>query len=381
MKPLIRITPLGDVHAKLGYIDDVIMPHVRETGDVRTREAADNYAENLKQTEGRKSVSDLMDTNFLEAWKDEFSVSFDEVRTLIDWLENEGIERDEPVMSLKRKDFDTVSAEGRTLSTDSVTHILDALTLASRPSWREVPEGFDDRDRQPWRYRRRLSAVRRPILKIGSGAAEYYLLAPGMVRDSFTYLASNYLRGDFPPHQTGRKMRVWAGHEANARGAAFTKEVATALREVGWETDTEVKLTKILRQPLDRNYGDVDVLAWHPDKQRILIIECKDVQFKKSYGEMCEQLADFRGELRPNGKPDYLRRHLDRMDLLCEHAGTVASYCKLSSAEPRLESHLVFKNSVPMKYALEKMSERVTVSLSDELAEKFDITNESGAAG
>jgi hypothetical protein len=369
MEPLVRITPLGDVHAKLDYIDNVVMPHVQEMNYVRTRHAADKYADNLKQVEGRKSVSELMDSKFLEAWSEEFGASFEETRILIDWLENKGLERDEPVISLSLADFETVNAEGQTLATNVVTRLLNVFTLFSRTSWREVPDGFDDRDRQPWRYRRRLSAMRRPVLKIGSGDAELYLVAPGMMRESFAYQVSNYMSGDFPPYQLGRKMKAWAGREANARGAKFTREVAAALEELGWKTDIEVKLTKILRQSLDRDYGDVDVLAWQPGEKRILIVECKDVQFKKTYGEMSEQLGDFRGELRSNGKPDYLRRHLDRMDVLREHTAVVASYCKLGSAEVHLQSHLIFKNPVPMKYALKKMSERVVVSLYDEISD------------
>lgn len=369
MEPVIRITPLGDVHAKLDYIDDVIAPHVRETNDVRTREAAGKYADNLSQPEGRKSISDLVAAEFLDAWEDEFGTSLEDMCILIRWLENKGIERDEPVMSLTLADFETVSAEGRTLAPDVVTRLLDALTLASRPSWRDVSDGFDDRDRQPWRYRRRLSALRRPILRLASGDTARYLVAPGMVGESFAYQLSNYMRGDFPSHQLGQKMKAWGAREADARGAMFAKEVAAALEKLGWKTNVEVKLTKILRRSLDRDYGDVDVLAWRPDGRRILVIECKDVQFKKTFGEMCEQLADFRGELRPNGKPDYLRRHLDRMDVLREHTDEVASYCKLSSAHLHLESHLIFKNPVPMKYALKKISERVMVSLYDEISE------------
>lgn len=56
--------------------------------------------------------------------------------------------------------------------------------------------------------------------------------------------------------------------------------------ELGWQVAPEIKLTKILRMPLDRDYGDVDVLAWSPTKGRVLIIECKDLQFKKTYGKL-----------------------------------------------------------------------------------------------
>lgn len=43
------------------------------------------------------------------------------------------------------------------------------------------------------------------------------------------------------------------------------------------------------------------------------------------------------------------------------------AYLKLTGDNPILESHLVFKNPVPMKYALSKLSERVSVSLIGEV--------------
>lgn len=367
MEPTIRITALGDVHAKFDYVADVIAPHARETSNVRTREAADDYAENLKQPEGTMSASGVVDQLFLDAWEEEYGTTLEDMRMFVDWLESRSIEREEPVMCLMRADFENVAAKGIVLLPEVVTKLLDRMTLPGRLKWRDVPAEFDDRDRQPWRYRRRLSVMRRPILKVGLGRTERYMVAPGMVRDSFKYLFANYIRGDFPSHQLSPKMRSWAAREADARGKAFTKEVAEVLRKLGWEAECEVKLTKIFGHGLDRDYGDVDVLAWRPDERRILIIECKDVQFKKTYGEICEQLADFRGELRGNGKPDYLLLHLNRMDILNENLGKVRSYLKLKAADTILESRLVFRNPVPMKYALKRLSERVTVSLFDEI--------------
>lgn len=367
MEAFVQITPLGDVHAKFDYFDSIIAPHARETSDVRVNEAANSYADKLKQPEPRASIASVVDQRFQEAWEEEFGASLQDMRVLVDWLENRGIERGEALMRMARTDFVDVNAEGQVLEDDVVATLLDRLTLASRPSWRVVPEGFDDRDPQPWRFRRRLSPMRRPIVQIGKAGAECLLVAPGMVRDVFTYMVANYMRGDFPPYQLKGKMRAWAAREANARGARFTQDVAAVLRKLGWEVQTEVKVTKILGRRLDRDYGDVDVLAWDSATNRILVIECKDVQFKKTIGEISEQLADFRGELRSNGKPDYLRRHLDRMAVLRENARELASYLEFATCEPEAESHLVFKNPVPMRYALAKLSERVKVSTIDEV--------------
>lgn len=124
-------------------------------------------------------------------------------------------------------------------------------------------------------------------------------------------------------------------------------------------------MTHLLDKGFERDYGDVDVVAWRPDG-RVLLIECKDVQYRKTYGEIAEQLADFRGVIKPTGKPDLLRKHLDRVALARTDLAGVAKFAKLAAVED-VESFLVFRNPVPMQYALAKMSEQVAVRTFGEL--------------
>jgi hypothetical protein len=138
------------------------------------------------------------------------------------------------------------------------------------------------------------------------------------------------------------------------------------MSEIGWRVRSEIKLTEILGRSLDRNYGDVDVLAWSAESGRVLAIECKDLQYHKTLGEVAEQLADFRGEVRPNGKPDHLKRHLDRLEILNLYKSEVSRALKLTSPI-QIEGHLVFKNPVPMRFAWEHMKSRVRLSLFSEL--------------
>jgi hypothetical protein len=160
-------------------------------------------------------------------------------------------------------------------------------------------------------------------------------------------------------------MKKWAGTSRDKFGHEFALEVSMRLIELGWTTETEVPVGKLLQQKFPVDYGDVDVLAWHPDTQRVLLIECKDVQHRKTEGEIAEQLSDFRGELRPDGKPDLLLRHLNRIGVILAHADAVAKYVGL--AAPKLEGHLVFKNPVPMKFAWARMEEKMRLHIFSDL--------------
>lgn len=367
MEPELRITPLGDVHAKFDFLEEIVLPHAHVTSEGRIADAVDSYAENLQDRPVEVTVGHRIDRQFSDAWAEQFGATIDDTRVLIDFIENLGVELGKAVIALPRSRLQGISAAGQLIDDKTSDVLIDRLILSSRSSWRDVPGGFDDKDRQPWRYRRRLSLLRRPLLRIDDLPDLTILVAPGMVRDGFAYMLSNYYRGDFPDHQLSPKMKAWRARTTGARGTAFASDVAKALSAAGWHTRVEINVTELLGQGFDRDYGDVDVLAWRHDDGRVLVIECKDVQYRKTYGEIAEQLTDFRGEVRANGKRDELRKHLDRMDVIREHLAAVSRLTAIMPL-PDVESHLMFRHPVPMQFALKHIAEQVTVSRFDQIA-------------
>ena len=53
-------------------------------------------------------------------------------------------------------------------------------------------------------------------------------------------------------------------------------------------------MTELLNEKTpDRNYGDVDVLAWKHRQVDLFVIECKDLKLTKTPNEIAEQLDHF----------------------------------------------------------------------------------------
>jgi hypothetical protein len=179
---------------------------------------------------------------------------------------------------------------------------------------------------------------------------------------------THWFYGGQIPDQQARsgQMRSWLGKANNVQRSRFNHTVADRMKELGWQAEAEVTITKILGRPLDRNYGDVDVLAWSTTSGRVLAIECKDLHFLKTIGEVAEQISDFRGVVRSDGRPDHLRKHLNRIDVLQAHREIVAKALKLKQS-PQIEGHLVFKNPVPMKFMWREWKDKVKLSFFSEL--------------
>ncbi|MFQ3458627.1 hypothetical protein PMN64_35655 [Bradyrhizobium sp. UFLA01-814] len=354
MEPRLHVTPLGDIHANFSFYDRILVPFARVASDLRVDDDVNSYAEGFEEIEAVPTDTSPWPDPFWQAWEEETGGTFDEMRKFLDTLEDNVLKTGRAIVSIKKSQLLGFFGCEAAISSSIAGRILENLTLASRPLWRTVPAGFNEKDRFPWRFRRRLSVLRKPLIQIDLQDDPTFILAPGLVREAVVYMLGNYHRGDFPLWQLKPKMKAWAGSSRNKMGSEFAKKVAERLTELGWKTAVEKKVTEILRARFDRDYGDVDVLAWNDATGRLLLCECKDLQYRKTEGEIAEQLSDYRGEIDDKGKRDDLRKHLDRIDLITQHLPKLQAYVGMSGT-PRVEGHLIFRNPVPMQFAGEQM--------------------------
>jgi hypothetical protein len=365
--PRVKITALGDVHMDHTFMDAIYEPFGRSYAETDINRALKSYAALYNSGKAHVSAADAFEFRFLDAWTAEFGIPLDGILAFVQALEEACLEPPKAVSELRRSALAGTLATAAEIPYQTALDTLALFTLAAKPGWRTSSPPFADKDWYPWRFRRRLSVLRRPFLEVDSAEDPVIAFAPGLVGESFRAIVTRFESGEILPSQAvSSAMQQWIGHANNVQRTEFNSSVAARMEELGWRVKKEITLTGLLGHPLDRNYGDIDVLAWRPEVGRVMAIECKDVQFNKTLGEVAEQLADFRGEIRPDGKPDHLKRHLNRLHVLETHSALVAKKLKLSSPV-KLEGHLVFRNPVPMRFAWERMASKVRLSLFSEL--------------
>lgn len=361
MEPEIRITALGEIQGNVQFLDKVYQPFGRSGAQSSVDHAIENYDYYFEQGESEAPAESELDSEFFAAWEMEFETSIQAFLAFLIRLEQMALEANRELIDMPRSHLVTLLSEEGSVSELKATMTLDFVTSTPRPSWFKVPVGYALADWYPWRFRRRLAILRRPFLQLDDTADPDILCVPGLIRDAFRSMVTWYRRGEVQAART-KGMQQWMGRVNNVQRSKFNETVAERLRRLGWEARSEVKVTEILGRSFDRDYGDVDVLAWRTGTSRILAIECKDLQVQTTISEVAEQLSDFRGETRVNGKRDHLRRHLDRLAILSDNTDAVARFLKLSSSPP-IEGHLVFSRDVPMRFAWQNMADRVKLSL------------------
>jgi len=381
MPPNLTITPLGDVQACTEFESSVLMPFAKKGFHGRITTAIEDYEENFQPPSVRDASESEIDTEFEKAWYEEFGFHVNGLRKFMDAIEDIGIAREQAVFRIRKNEL--VSLLKSECESNEVGRFLHTFSLLPRESWRVIPEEFDETDIQPWRFRRQLSAVRRPIIQLDWSEDPELIVAPGAIRECIVHVIRSYHEGSYHEQyrdpkgeqrsRFGKAMRKWYGKRRNDRGSKFAKLVAERIAELGWNVaKVELEVRGILGYRKDPDYGDVsqfgdvDVLAWNESAKRVLVIECKHLHYHKATGEVAEQLTDYRGRMKRNGKPDDLLKHLNRLEILTARS---AALCRAIGIDDgiEIEGWILFRNPVPMLYAWKDLEAKTKIATFDDI--------------
>jgi len=345
--PELTISPLGDILFRDEFGRLVVEPMLsRVIGDKLVANAPlqrRNYEDPRIVPEAKGKISD----EFWDIWKIEMAFDLDEARHIIGALEDKGIEDHTAIFTIKQSAYLALVCSDR-VTKDAARRFLDQFSLATRPQWEKAPKGFSGKDIYPWRFGRRLSFVSRPILKLDDSDDPQLIIAPGALRKGFVYLVDGAYNGRLEQafFRTKEMKDTWWGKARE--GHTFTGVVAKELSEAGWQVRKNIGLPEVLSRKIGRDFGDVDVLAWGPDRKEVLVIECKDLSLARNYSEIAALLSDYQG-VESEGKADKLRKHLDRVALLENNRDQLQRFTGVQ--DPRVISCLAFSGVVPMQYA------------------------------
>lgn len=387
MKPVIRISPAGDVLMEHDFTDDTVRPLGQKFQEVSLSHAAekyqDNYIEGTEEIEpDATEVVVPIEDDFAKAWQDEFGFTLDDTEKFGNFFKNQVVKTQQPLMEIKRSDLICAIEEEAKLSSDTVKQVLATFTLSPRTSWDwepdAVPSGYLPSAWHPWRFRRQLSLISKPIVQVDNTNDPVFIIAPTMVVHHMSKFLYDARRGYFDEaiFRKGGLLAKWIGRINKERGSDFNEKVAESFREIGWNAEANLTDGKLLDREKDPRFGDVDVLAWRKDTGQVLVIECKDLSLDKTFGEIARRLAKYRGIASTDGKKrDELKRHLDRYEDLKNNTSALEKFVKCTISS--MEAVLVFSKHSPMQFD-KKIADQGVVTVSmDEIASRYSLSLEA----
>jgi hypothetical protein len=278
------------------FFATVLMPYVTEFYDSTFQNSADSYETFIRpRGDPGPGPTDATSLAYIAAFTKEYGVSPEVAVEIAFFLEQEALDTQEVIVHRRREVIEALLAEKTCQSVESINRFLDMVILPIRQRWDDQqPKGFRTRDWYPWRFRRRLSAIARPIIQIDD---QHVLYSPGFLDEGLRYLVDNAYSGDLPAdfYRTP-EMRAWIGKRTHQRGEQFNDLVLERINKIGFSGRARVLMSQlgVSRDAGDFRQSDIDVLAWSTATGLVLLIECKRLLFAKTIGEIADQLNDFR---------------------------------------------------------------------------------------
>jgi len=343
IEPQIVLHPNGEYMLNRIFHKTVLLPFLAAYHHEEFELAARDYGRFYDQTRSAGlRAEDVFPSGFVPAFRTEFGLTPDEAVDGLGALMDLAVKLDEAVVETTLGSLKASLTASSRLSPEAADAFLRTFCIFHRPAWESPPPGFQSKDINPWRFRRRLSVTTRPILAFGQQDKDKVLFGVGGLRLGIAYVIERSAEGHLPQEFfASREMRQYAGKASNLKGHEFALWVADQFRQKGWEARTGVPVSE-LGGPSE--LGDVDVLAWTAS-QEVKLIECKRLQLARTVAEIAEVCRRFRGESK-----DELGRHVRRVNWIRQNPSSLRQVVGFVPDRARIDDRLVTNTHVPMTY-------------------------------
>ena len=334
----VRVALAGDIRLSSDF-SDLMRPYLMSHFEVTHRRDIQDYENYLSEPKrGTKTEEEVFGPAFVQAFLDEYGISPVRLADIATVLALDAREQQANIVVrsitslleiVRKAGFSEAEVEG----------IVQHFLLPARPDWTKVSPPFRGKDWWPWRYRRHLSMMTRPLVSLNNLEVAY---APAFCDDSFRHVVMEaYTGASDTEYFASSKMRKYIGTANAERGLAFNKSAAAKFNELGWRVWTEVEMNR-LHCPGEEASGDIDVIA--EKEGRVYLCECKDLSFARTITEVVEQLGRFHGK-----QGDELWKHLRRVKWVQRNASQLRYVIGREPSESR--SLLITSKVVPMQHS------------------------------
>ena len=339
--------------------DRRIVTHLEEHGRRTFRDAAVDHGTGF----GSGVEGKIADPEFEAAFIAEFGLGMEQYGEFVFRVTVEALEQRGAHLWLRRSEVVRCLREA---GAPNPERVFEAFVLAPRARWDEKnPVNAKERDWYPWRFSRRLSILRRPLVQLSTEDDPVVLVMPSILAGTLDYLQeASFGRLPEALFDSG-EMISCIGRAADRNGHDFNRRVVERLDGLKWTTRQELSLTQLGGEA---ELGDIDVLAWRCGTGLVFAVECKSLRFDRTYGEIGERLAEYATGM-VDGTRTPLQKHLDRVSYLEANQERLSRFTGIPVESMQLRSALVTEKLVPMQFtgaALETLDLVTDFDLLDE---------------
>lgn len=346
----ISVLPNGRIGVHRETIQGVWDPFL-SAKSLESVESAIAGFERLFQPDSESTNYNEPEPEFESAFKAEFGLTLTQVVEFHVCLTNLAFNQRSSTGCLRLSEFKQKAAEFLNWSETEIENSINLFSLRPREKWERAPSGFDERDVWPWKYNRRLSYLRRPLI-IGPGPRHdpMVLWGPRQAEKSGLHLLSLVLKGRYKTHDhSSREMLELMAQIQGKAGKEFVLEVRKWFSDnTDWCVDSEVPIRPGATLSAEVDLGDVDVLGIDKQNNRVFSIECKNVKYARNPSELANELERLIGD--SGSRDSWVLKHTRRGQWLKENIGAVCSAYDVELPSPQVHSLILTAEEIPSTY-------------------------------
>lgn len=306
----IGILPSGRVGTEKGTIQEVFDPYYNS----KTKEDVIDSIKSYDQVFPQRNPIKGKDTpDYLnKAFEADFGISFNRICEFVDGLAMIGIQQSTPfavmVKSILKSEINKVVKPFDNIEFENA---INYVTLFERGKVEKIPNGYDSFDISPWRFNRKLSLLRKPLVAYNNPSEKNDPLIYWGFRHVLSikiYLAEQIFSNRLKVAEEGEVIKA-LGKISNERGDSLVKKISDKLRVKDFIVDTEVPINPNTEFYDEKDLGDIDVLVIDIANKILFSIECKSMSPSRNIKEMVEEIAKLFGSESEKG---WIDKHVAR---------------------------------------------------------------------
>lgn len=347
--PKMGLLPSGRIGISHDFYDNVLTNYRESVTKDEILDYDESFANKFKTKNGitsdkQKKIDayyDKVDEAFLADW----GITLPMIIATNNLLSDYCFENQKSYYSCTDEELKSMLKSRTNMNEKNINSYIENMGLETRGKMDKPKVLNDYPEIFPWRYNRKYSYIRRPLLKVknGSNGFIFYWSARhiDMASDNLLALFHN---GSLKVEDDCKAINKLLAERNNIKGREFREEVfewlikKPNLKVIPYE----VKIKENGLFNADRNYGDVDIMAFDIRKKILYSIECKNTKQAKI-------MYDFQNDLK-NYIEKQLPKHLNREFWLKKNIGDVLQVFKIEDKGYKVKSMVISSYQLPIKF-------------------------------
>lgn len=330
------------------FNNQILRPYAEKKRNEHIEQRIDEYG----NKEDNETTAGLEQQTLDQIYLSEFGITKTDLNAVVFHLHLLNLESKQPIMQIEYKALAKDLSKELDLEEKIIENGLAIFCLENRKSWDKIPAEFDKTDIYPWRYNRKLSYLRRPLIRMKQKETTGIYYGHRQLILSFQYLEDLIATGRYQAVST--EMKTHIGKMLKKRGDDFNNEIFTWLKKhlssKRYLVYKGVKLNKISKVRLEDNLGDVDLLIIDKSRKLFISVECKNVNAARTSNEFVSELNRFEG--------DWIEKHLKRHRWASKNVDVLRDYYILNQADSyQVMSIFVTSEVIPYSYIRKQYKE------------------------